>query len=264
MKKMLFCLLICLSPAFAHDKFLIHTIPKCGTHFLENVIKEMTGKSTITSQELPFSSRLDTTEMNKKILRFNLPFNRELAKEISRKRYKLLCIYRDPRDALISLVVYMRSYKGQGQERDFFYVIPEFDDLSFDEQLISVMTSEKKPLNYFSLYFARLNWQLLPFALGVRYENLVGSKGGGDDVQQLKEIMNIAEHINLSLPVKRAREIASTIYHSSGKEMIDGIEFVHGKVGSWKRFMKPVHKEIFKERFGEVLIRLGYEKNNNW
>jgi hypothetical protein len=37
-----------------------------------------------------------------------------------------------------------------------------------------------------------------------------------------------------------------------------------GKPGQWKDYFKPIHKERFLELFGDALIRLGYEKNNDW
>ncbi len=258
-----FTLLVCFSTCFAHDKFLIHSIPKCGTHFLQNVVTELTGKPTFTSEE-PFSDKLEASEKFDQILRFNLPFDPDKAHELSHKRYKLICIIRDPRDALVSLIVYLRTYEGQGVKRDFFCVEPEFDSLTFDQQLDSVMTSEKKFGNFFSLYQSRIHWHRLPFAYGVKYENLVGSKGGGNDLLQLEEIVNIAEHINFPIKPKKAREIAAKIYHSSGTVIIDGKVFHHAKIGSWKRFLKPRHKEIFKKVFGNILIELGYEKDLNW
>jgi len=40
--------------------------------------------------------------------------------------------------------------------------------------------------------------------------------------------------------------------------------FRSGKTGSWKRYFTDEHKNIFKEVAGDLLIRLGYEKDNSW
>ena len=176
----------------------------------------------------------------------------------------MISIYRDPRDAIVSLVVYMRTFKGRNVKRDFFEVEPNFDALSFDDQLLSVMTSNEINKNYFHFYFARINWHRLPNAYGVKYEDLVGAKGGGSDETQLREIEGIAKFIHLPLSPEKAKEIASAIYESKGSEMIEGKVFTSGKIGSWKKFMKPHHKEIFKRKFGDLLIKLGYEKSTRW
>lgn len=37
-----------------------------------------------------------------------------------------------------------------------------------------------------------------------------------------------------------------------------------GKTNQWKKYFKEKHKNRFIELFGDVLIKLGYEKDNNW
>ena len=37
-----------------------------------------------------------------------------------------------------------------------------------------------------------------------------------------------------------------------------------GESGDWKNHFSPRHVSYFKERYGDMLIKLGYEKDNNW
>ena len=37
-----------------------------------------------------------------------------------------------------------------------------------------------------------------------------------------------------------------------------------GRPGEWKKFFKSEHKALFKELYGDALVKLGYEDNNNW
>jgi len=37
-----------------------------------------------------------------------------------------------------------------------------------------------------------------------------------------------------------------------------------GRVEQWKELYTENHKKQFKELFGDVLVELGYENNNNW
>jgi len=32
----------------------------------------------------------------------------------------------------------------------------------------------------------------------------------------------------------------------------------------WRKYFREVHKETFKRRFGDALVRLGYETSNDW
>jgi hypothetical protein len=40
--------------------------------------------------------------------------------------------------------------------------------------------------------------------------------------------------------------------------------FRSGKTGEWKKHFTDEHKKIFKEVAGDLLVKLGYEKDNNW
>ena len=40
--------------------------------------------------------------------------------------------------------------------------------------------------------------------------------------------------------------------------------FRSGKTGGWCEHFSEKNKELFKEVSGDLLIQLGYEKNNNW
>ncbi len=40
--------------------------------------------------------------------------------------------------------------------------------------------------------------------------------------------------------------------------------FRSGKTGEWKKYFTDEHKKIFKEVAGDLLVKLGYEKDNAW
>ena len=40
--------------------------------------------------------------------------------------------------------------------------------------------------------------------------------------------------------------------------------FRSGKTGGWREFFTEEHKKLFKDVAGDLLVRLGYEKNNDW
>jgi hypothetical protein len=40
--------------------------------------------------------------------------------------------------------------------------------------------------------------------------------------------------------------------------------FRQGKSGGWREHFTPVHKALFKDLAGDLLIRLGYEKDLDW
>jgi hypothetical protein len=40
--------------------------------------------------------------------------------------------------------------------------------------------------------------------------------------------------------------------------------FRSGKTGGWREHFKDENKKLFKEVAGDLLVRLGYEENNDW
>jgi hypothetical protein len=40
--------------------------------------------------------------------------------------------------------------------------------------------------------------------------------------------------------------------------------FRSGKAGGWREHFTEEHKKLFKDRAGDLLVRLGYEKDNDW
>lgn len=91
----------------------------------------------------------------------------------------------------------------------------------------------------------------------VRFENLVGEHGGGTDAKQRRAIIAIAKHLKLNPSSQTINRIQDNIFGSTPT-------FRRGQIGEWKTHFKPAHKQLFKEKFGELLIAFGYEKDNNW
>jgi hypothetical protein len=52
--------------------------------------------------------------------------------------------------------------------------------------------------------------------------------------------------------------------------LIDAIQpkkshtFRSGRTGGWVNHFSEEHKKLFKEITGDLLVRLGYEENNDW
>jgi hypothetical protein len=40
--------------------------------------------------------------------------------------------------------------------------------------------------------------------------------------------------------------------------------FRSGKTGEWEKYFTEEHKKIFKDAAGDLLVKLGYEKDNAW
>ena len=72
--------------------------------------------------------------------------------------------------------------------------------------------------------------------------------------------------IFLGFPSQDMSDLLNIAYNKSlffGKQQ-NSDHIRSGKVKQWKQYFNPNHKIRFLELFNNVLIKLGYEKNNSW
>lgn len=94
--------------------------------------------------------------------------------------------------------------------------------------------------------------------LTVRFENLVGERGGGTDEAQRTEIERIAAHLGMSLSPAEIDCIIAGAFDTKSPT------FRKGLIGDWRNHFAPEHKAAFKRVAGRLLIELGYEKDSDW
>lgn len=245
-----------------HHKFVVHAIPKCGTHFIQRIISLMTGEG-IFNGDLSEKNLLKSEE-NGKILRAFSPWRHDRISLLKKHHTKLVAMVRDPRDALISNLFYMRQKAGKGVNRDVFAVVENFDDLSLEDQLTSLIRGDKKTQPYLEFYRDRMGFSLDPYCLTLKYEDLVGKEGGGSDELQRKAVIKLADYLGLALSDQKLQQILDNMYDKKEDVPVDGAVFIRASIGNWKTFLTPYHKKLFKKRFKKELVQLGYEKDDKW
>lgn len=251
----------------AHDLFFIHAIPKCGTHFILKTMQLMTGKKH-GCLSLTLKNCQELCRLNSFLMTYQ-PFTLEALQIAYQSKHKVIAMIRDPRDALVSLVLHMRGLASpdipKNTQRDFFTVRPDFDLLSLDDQIMSLIKGDENGnFSYLKFYKQRLGWALNPKYLMVKYEDLVGPNGGGDAQIQRQTLLKIAVYIQLHLSQQRLNWLANEIYLGKAENNLDGKPFKRSSIGNWKTFLNEEHKTAVKQIIGEELIRLGYEKDLNW
>lgn len=278
-KKLYPLLLALLFPCWisAQVPFTLITVPKSGSHLIIKALHLMTGTSPIWHVQFPSFWCVppehgflythfcvsDTLEDNYR----SLP---DLKKVI---------LIRDLRDVAVSIVKQIRKtpWPGMSQaDREAFL------KLSPDEQLLFAIqfeydvyeVAEKAP-NSNQVSLVRIAEQALCYAqdpthLVIRYEDLVGNKGGGSSEKQCETLAALARFIECDLSQEKLSTIAAQLYGNDynpfGKEDLKNYRstFAKGKIGSWKEAFKTEHILAFKEKMGHLLIQLGYEKDLNW
>ncbi|MBT0768283.1 hypothetical protein KIH74_05075 [Kineosporia sp. J2-2] len=158
---------------------------------------------------------------------------------------------RDPRDCLISLINFLegRTANGFGNfaERQIYHRILGRCG-TWDEKIETALTDPHFPA---VTEFADAIWLWRhPDVVRVRYEELVGPRGGGSEQAQTAAVQRVLDHLGSGRdPLEVARKLYSEASWS----------FYSGGQGGWRERFSPRMRAAFAERYALVLETYGYE-----
>lgn len=252
-----FVLIPCL--IFSEIDFCVFTCPKCGTHLIINIMNRITNLNPINKADLTKigeSSCFDEAKISKGFIFTHTMYDSQI-QELIQKNYKFIFLYRDPRDQLISALHWM----------------PYVTEIEYPPKKIENTNALINELITGSIY----GMPMYEHAIGIRleqakeipreqvlmikFEDLTGLRGGGNLETQIKTIMDISSFLNLPITPEMAQEIGE---ESWGKPFGGSSTFRKGRIGQWKDHLTPEHIQLYKDRYGQLLIEMGYEKDLNW
>ncbi|OGO38372.1 MAG: hypothetical protein A2W35_03945 [Chloroflexi bacterium RBG_16_57_11] len=165
-------------------------------------------------------------------------------------------VYRDPRDMLVSHVFYAtQMHTGHGMHRYYTETLQTMEQrlnaaiLGVDEP-----GAELSPIR--ARYEGYLAWLEQPAVLCLRFEDLVLDRPAA-----LGCIMDYLVQRGFNPRLPRHQEIAILEQAIAPKK---SGTFRKGQPGSWREHFTEANKAVFKEQAGDLLIRLGYEKDYRW
>ncbi len=245
------------------DKFVVITPEKTGTHLLTKALSLLTGKKTINNWSHSLSKQqltaaLEKAKQEQSFLHIHAYPEPQIVNTLKQKGYKVIFLYRDPRDQAVSLLFFILK----GWEYGPLNIQRPFGQLAFDDQLMEIITGERYGLSGTAgIMEKRLPWflQKKSFVYTAKFENLVGEKGGGTQKAQYRELKNICKHIHLKVKRTDIEKQAAQLFGKPGEAT-----FRSGQIGEWKKYFKPQHTAAFKQRFSPLLKITGYEKKTEW
>jgi len=165
-------------------------------------------------------------------------------------------IYRDPRDVVVSHVHYVTELNPRHAHHDYYA-----NQLSsFDERLSVSIIGRPELANPFPHIADRfspyLDWLDRPEVLSMRFEDLLNNKQ-----KMLAKIFQHAQERGFPHSGEKEEAVEKL---AAAIEPERSPTFRSGKPGAWQRSFSNEHKALFKELSGDLLIRLGYEKSQNW
>ena len=248
------------------------SVPKSGTYLLKKCICLLTGSNEIHDKGAainPAYGRYSYYYIAKpsefawecqhgKHWSNHLFFNEAFVPFLNNDRTAIFFIYRDPRDQLVSIALYMMRHPEAP-----WYIDTKDPSFSFDDFILSLMQSGELYKNHppcngvGDLYQRYAPWISAPYVCSIRFEDLIGKNGGGDANKQRDVVKKIVEHLEIDISEERTERVINKLFG-------DTVTFRKGQIGDWKNHLKEHHKKAFKEVAGQLLIDLGYERDFNW
>ena len=164
-------------------------------------------------------------------------------------------IYRDPRDLLISQVFFATDMYEEHEMHGYYNSLPDFGE----RLKIAITGIDRDGLYMASVtqrYEGVFKWLEQKNMLCIRFEDLINNRDA-----TLEAMLDEVEKTGHKIPAPRQRALSILVQAIQPNK---SHTFRSGKTGAWKEHFKEEHKKLFKDVAEDLLVELGYEKNNDW
>jgi hypothetical protein len=164
-------------------------------------------------------------------------------------------LYRDPRDMLVSHVFFATEmHPGHGMHA-YYNALPDFNA----RLKVAIAGIDQDGLRMVSVrqrYEDVFRWLETPGVMCIRFEDLVERRAA-----TLQAMLDEVEKSGYRIPTPREEALCLLMAAIQPQR---SATFRSGKSGTWRQYFTEEHKRLFKEVAGDLLIRLGYETDNDW
>lgn len=248
--------------------FVVITIPKSGTNLLKLALEELTGRKSFGptySQECISKINNSFKDLTSFVIAHTTPSMFDYIDEQLPREVKIILMIRDLRDTVVSAVNYV--------DKNGVQLYGGLSSIISNEKWKKLSRKKKMELiinlqdygNEYEFFIGSLIAKTIllsfPNVYVCRYENLIGSKGGGNDGRLFQELVNLATYVNVDVKTK-LKQIQRMVHTLHGNKK--SFTFHEGKMGKWKEEFDTDLKNLFKQKLGHTLIDWGYENDYNW
>ena len=246
------------------------SFPKSGTHLLDQILlgfsnvapyakrvhsfyaeyEGESGKKRDPQQALNWLDSLRTRDIASAHL-FARP---EAIARVCSDKFAPYFIFRDPRDVVVSHVFYVTDMEARHVHHDYYQSLPDFNARLTVSILGRSDTNIEFP-NIADRFAPYLGWLDKKEVLTIHFEDLIH--------QRESTLTSIMDHLLNRVTLQTPRQLILDSLEASINPK-KSPTFRSGKTGEWKKHFTDEHKKIFKEVAGDLLVKLGYEKDNSW
>jgi hypothetical protein len=243
-----FCLLIC--SLSAEKKVLFITVPKSGTHLLKKAAEQLCGGRVAWIGARQFSqpnlSQLLSRRRDKYFIS-HLFSDSEAILELDPEQFTKVLLIRDPRDVILSFRNHLAHDKRWpfSKQQD----IPHYKALPLDNQMAEAM--QYPPFSPAQALPIAAKWASDPQFVVIRFEDLIGEKGGGSEAAQGETLRLIAGCMDLNLTDEKIAQVQNNLFGGTWT-------FHKGQIGGWHMAFSLENLTLFHTLFGSIVQDLGY------
>ena len=249
------------------DRLVLVSVPKSGTHLASSLVEglgfRLVWRLHNEVEPLEAVRRGDTTPAS-------IPYGRCLvvhrmsADRMSPRFYRdwssgniqVLLNVRDPRDVLVSALDYLLHKRDVALPFPGLYILMDIvqriDGRSrqLDFLMNEVSLPMLGPLHPMTVFRDMRYLTLHPRSLVVRFEDLIGPRGGGSTERQVDAVAAVMAWSNIDAD---PRQLADRLCDPTVKM------FNQGRVGRWREQMSEAQVRTFEHLHGDVLGAYGYQ-----
>jgi hypothetical protein len=244
----------------------MNSVPKSGTHLLKNILKGMPSVTHNPKNEFyegyphqlkNYFQQLSQIKPNE-FGTGHVYYSLEWLHMLKQLNMKHIFISRDPRDVVVSYVYFILEKFPYHPLYEYLTKEAKNQKQRYLALIDGVQTEKIKYPSIADWFQPFLGWLKDPYTLSITFEDLVQSKESSR-LQLIKIIDYLWSGLTPHVPIPKILE--------SMEERMNykySLTFRSGKIGNWKVEFDDEINSAFKKITGNLLIELGYEKNNEW
>lgn len=163
-------------------------------------------------------------------------------------------ILRDPRDVVVSHVFYVTDIEARHVHHAYYASLADFS-ARLKTSILGRPDAGIEFPNIAERFAPYLGWLENPNVLAIQFEDLVNDRAA--------TLTRITDHFLARVPLHAPRALILAALEAS-IHPAKSPTFRSGKTGEWQKYFTEEHRQLFKDIAGDVLVKLSYEKNNDW
>ncbi len=256
---------------------LYTSIPKCGTHLLLNYFPRLGYEFAGPFDEILWNdSFIDVVQdlQEGQYCAWHYAWTRELSRIVREKNLCVVFLYRDPRAHIVSKLHfimgnpehpahrYIAGHLKTNHERlirliegipvdDYRQFFPGED---FVKPIDNTGPTERLPGGINGVYRAFLGWLSDSQCLPVKFEDVIGPRGGGDPARQLETIQRVMDFTGTAKADIDPEIVAASLFDEQAAT------FRKGTIDSWREDFCEAVNRVFMRESGRLLDVFGYTR----